>query len=74
MRTAWFSEDEEVGVDFFKAAYVTTKRGSNLAFNEFFETKYEGEWLQIGRFLKTMTLDAAWTKEEYNRIRRNNTT
>ena len=25
------SEDEEVGVDFFEAAYVTTKRGSNLA-------------------------------------------
>ena len=29
-----------------------------------------GEWLQIGGLLKTMTPDAAWTREEANRIRK----
>ena len=63
-------EDEEVGVDFFKAAYVTTGKGITSALNDFDESKYDGEWLQIGGFLKTMTPDAAWTKEETNRIRK----
>ena len=31
-------------------------------------SKYDGEWLQIAGFLRTMTLDAVWTKEEANRI------
>ena len=44
MRT---SEDEEVGVDFFEAAYVTTRKGSTPALNDFDESKYDGEWLQI---------------------------
>ena len=64
------SEDEEVGVDFFEAAYVTTRAGSTPALNEFDASKYEGEWLQIGGFLKTMTPDAEWTREEANRIRK----
>ena len=64
------SEDEEVGVDFFEAAYVTTGRESTPTLNDFDESKYDGEWLQIGEFLKTMTPDAAWTKEEANRIRK----
>ena len=33
-------EDEEVGVDFFEAAYVTTRKGSSPALNEFDESKY----------------------------------
>ena len=32
-RAAWF-EDEEVGVDFFKSAYITRERGTP-ALNEF---------------------------------------
>ena len=64
------SKDEEVGVDFFEAAYVTTRKGSTPALNEFDESKYEREWLQIDGFLKTMTPDAAWTKEVTNRIRK----
>ena len=28
-------EDEEVGMDFFEAAYVTTERGSTPALNDF---------------------------------------
>ena len=65
-----FSKDEEVGVDFFEAAYVTTRKGSTHALNEIDESKYNGEWLQIGGFLKTMTPDATWTKEEANRVRK----
>ena len=53
------SVNEEVGVDFFEEAYVTTRKGSTPALNDFDESKYNGEWLQIGRFLKTMTPDAA---------------
>ena len=60
-------EDEEVCVDFFETAYVTTRKGSTPALNEFDESKYDGEWLQICGFLKTMTPDAAWAKEETNR-------
>ena len=40
------SEDEEVGVNFFETAYVTTREGSTLALNKFDERKYDGEWLQ----------------------------
>ena len=64
------SEDEEVGVDFFKAAYVTTGKGSTPVLNDFDESKYDGEWLRIGGFLRTMTPEAVWTKEETNRIRK----
>ena len=64
------SEDEEVGVDFFEEAYLTTGRESTPTLNDFDESKNNGEWLQISGFLKTMTPGAAWTKEEANRIRK----
>jgi hypothetical protein len=64
------SEDEDVGSDFFEAANVATERGSTPTLNEFDESEYYGEWLQIGRFLKTMTLATEWTREEAFRIRR----
>ena len=58
---AWFdnedgmvSEEEEVGVDFSESAYMT-RVGSTPALNEFNEGEYDGEWLQIGGFLKSMT-------------------
>ena len=54
------SEDEEVGEDFFKSARVTTRTGTAPALNEFNEGEYDGGWLQIGRFLKTMTSNVAW--------------
>ena len=63
------SEDEEVGMDFFEAAYVTTEGTGTLALNDFDESKYDGEWLQIGGFLRTMTPDSSWAKDEANRIR-----
>ena len=64
------SEDEEVCVDFFEAAYVMTSTESTLTLNDFDESKYNGEWLQIGGFLKTMIPYMTWTKEEANRIRK----
>jgi hypothetical protein len=39
------SEDEEVGVDFFEAAHLTTERGNTLTLHEFDEGGYDGEWL-----------------------------
>ena len=53
-------------MDFFELAYVTTRAGSTPALHEF----DEGEWLQSGGFLKAMTPDAAWTREEANLIRK----
>ena len=64
------SEDEEVGVDFFEAANVTTEGGRTPTLNHFDGSKYDGEWLQIGGFLRTMTPDTSWTKDEANRIRK----
>ena len=49
------SEDEDKG--------MTTLHTFN-------ENEYEGEWLLIGRFLRTMMPDASWTKEEALRIRK----
>ena len=53
------SEDEEVGVDFFESAYVTTRHGSTPTLNEFNKGEYDGEWLQISKSLKTMAPEAA---------------
>jgi hypothetical protein len=64
------SEDKEVRVDFFEAPHLATERASTPTLNGFDENEYEGEWLLIGRFLKTMTPATEWTKEEANRIRR----
>ena len=64
------SEDEEVGVDFFESAQLSANGRSTLALHAFNEDDYEGEWLLIGRFLSTMVMDATWTKEEANPIRK----
>jgi sulfur relay (sulfurtransferase) complex TusBCD TusD component (DsrE family) len=42
------SEDEEVGVDFFEAAHLTTERVSTPMLNKFDESEYDREWLLIG--------------------------
>ena len=64
------SENEEVGADFFKSSRLRTERQSAPPVNEFNEDGYNGEWLLIGRFLKTMTTDAAMRKEEAGRLRK----
>jgi hypothetical protein len=64
------SENEDVEVDFFEAAHLVTERGSTLTLSEFNESEYDGEWLRIGRFLKTMTPAADWTREEAEQIRK----
>ena len=77
LSSAWFddeggmvSEDEEVGVGFFESPYVTTRAGGTPVLNEFNKGEYNGEWLHVGRFLKTMTPDMAWMKDEANRIQK----
>ena len=47
--------DDEGGM-----VYVATGRRGTPTLIDFHESKYEGEWLQIGGFLKTMTPDAAY--------------
>ena len=63
-------KDEEVGVDFFKSARMKIKRLSTPPLNEFDENDYDGEWLLIGRFVRTMTEDASWTREEASQLRK----
>jgi lipocalin len=64
------SEDDEVGIDFFEAAHLTMERVSAPTLNEFDESEYDGEWLQIGRFLKTMMTATEWTRKEANWIQK----
>ena len=62
-------EDKEVNVDFFESAQVTVREENSPTLNEFNENEYEGEWFWIGRFLRTLTSDAAWKRDEGIRIR-----
>ena len=64
------SEDEDVALDFFKMARLSAEDKETLNLHAFNEDEYEGEWLLIGRFLRTMTTDASLTKEEALRIRK----
>jgi hypothetical protein len=64
------SENEDVGVDFFETAHRTTERKDASALNEFDKSEYDGDWLRIGMFLKTMTPAAEWTREEACRIQK----
>ena len=64
------SEDEEGGVDFFKSVRMKVKGRSTPPLNEFDKNDYDGEWLLIGRFRKTMTTDASWTREEASQLRK----
>ena len=64
------SKDEEVGVDFFKSTRMKVKRRSTPPLNEFDKDEYDGECLLIGRFLKTMTMDASWAREEVSQLRK----
>ena len=64
------SEDEDVALDFFKTAQISAEDKDMTTLHSFNENEYEGEWLLIGRFLRTLMPDASWTKEEALRIRK----
>jgi transposase InsO family protein len=64
------SEEEDVALDFFKMARLSAEDKDTQTLHAFNEDEYEGEWLLIGRFLRTMTMDASLTKEEAQRIRK----
>ena len=63
------SEDEDVTLDFFKKARLSADDKDMQTLHAFNENEYEGEWLLIGRFLRTLTADTSLTKEEALRIR-----
>ena len=56
------SEDEDVALDFFKKARLSAEDKDMQTLHAFNEDEYEGEWLLIGRFLRTLTADASFTK------------
>ena len=58
------SEDEDVALDFIKTARLSAEDKDTQTLHAFNEDEYEGEWLLIGRFLRTLTTDASLTKEE----------
>ena len=62
------SEDEDVALDFFKMARLSTEDEHTRTLHAFNENEYEGEWFLIGRFLRTLTADTSLTKEEALRI------
>ena len=41
---------------------LSTEDKGTPTLNAFNENEYDGEWLLIDRFLRTMTADASWTK------------
>ena len=63
-------EDEDVALDFFKTAPLSAEDKDMQTLHAFNENEYEGEWLLIGRFLRTLTGDTSLTKEEALRIRK----
>ena len=51
-------------------ARMSANRRSTTALNEFEENDFDGEWLQIGKFLRTMVPVAASMKDEVSRVRK----
>ena len=64
------SEDEDVTLDFFKTAQASIDDRDVRVLHAFNESEYEGEWLHIGKFLSSMTVDSSWSKEEAQRLRK----
>ena len=47
---------------------MSANRRSTLALNELDENDYDGEWFRIEKFLRMMTSDVAWAKDEASQI------
>ncbi|KAL3682680.1 hypothetical protein R1sor_000702 [Riccia sorocarpa] len=58
-------ESEDIGENF----YSITEVGVNSVVG-FREDLYEGEWLNIGCYLETLSKQEGWTDEEFRRIRK----
>lgn len=64
-------EGDDVGTNFYTTSYVQRDHfcyASSL--ESFFEDMYDGEWLQIGHYLSTLTKQEGWSDQEFKRIRR----
>ena len=64
------SEDEDVVLDFFKTARLSVEDKHTQILHAFNKNEYEGEWLLIGRLLRTLMSDISLMKEEALRIRK----
>ena len=64
-------EDEDVGTNFYTMALMR-REGLCLAtpLELFLEEFYEGEWLNIGRYLSSLKRLEIWSDQEFKRIRR----
>ncbi|KAL3687049.1 hypothetical protein R1sor_013358 [Riccia sorocarpa] len=58
-------ESEDIGEQFYSVSEV----GVNSVVG-FREDLYEGEWLDIGRYLATLSKQEGWTDEEYRKVRK----
>ncbi|KAL3697011.1 hypothetical protein R1sor_011087 [Riccia sorocarpa] len=58
-------ESEDIGEQFYSVFEV----GVNSVVG-FREDLYDGEWLDIGRYLETLSKQEGWTDEEYRKVRK----
>ncbi|KAL3700954.1 hypothetical protein R1sor_018976 [Riccia sorocarpa] len=58
-------ESEDIGEQFYSVSEVGVN--SDVGFRE---DLYEGEWLDIGRYLKALCRQEGWTDEEFRKIRK----
>lgn len=64
-------EDEDVGTNFYTMSMRRTERlCTSFTLELFTEELYEGEWLNIGRYLSSLEKRENWSDREFKRIRR----
>jgi hypothetical protein len=57
------SDEEEVSLDFFTSSYARV-------LTTFVEEDYEGEFVEIGKYLSTLQRDESWSTEDFHRIQK----
>ena len=67
MRTEWYQKMKKSTWTSEVNTLKVNKR-STPPLNEFDENDYDGEWLLIGRFLRTMTTNTSWTRKEASQL------
>ena len=65
------SENEDVSLDFFKIAQASVEDHDVQVLHAFNKSEYKGEWLHIGKFLRSMMVNSSWLKEQAYRVRKN---
>jgi hypothetical protein len=57
------SDEEDVGLDFFTSSYAQV-------LTTFVEEDYNGEFVEIGKYLSTLQQDESWSTEDFHRIQK----